>query len=183
MKPKFRHNDGEWIISPKFQTKSSPEKHNSPKSNHVTDSSQMNGDSGIKSPPLSPRTRHTRSAQSQNTPRGHSPPTAAGRSPRARSRDQEKDPETESDFEERHGRREDSPFYPSVRFSPSVKNGSPYGRRTRSGGRSRNMTSYLQSLASEDEQSEFNRQYSRDLRKRQARKLSEEGQEERRSTR
>ena len=45
------------------------------------------------------------------------------------------------------------------------------------------MTSYLQSLASEDEQSEFNRQYSRDLRKRQARKLSEEGQEERRSTR
>lgn len=143
----------------------------------------MNGDSGIKSPPLSPRTRHTRSAQSQNTPRGHSPPTAAGRSPRARSRDQEKDPETESDFEERHGRREDSPFYPSVRFSPSVKNGSPYGRRTRSGGRSRNMTSYLQSLASEDEQSEFNRQYSRDLRKRQARKLSEEGQEERRSTR
>ena len=139
---------------------------------------EVNGD-GPKSPPMSPRTRHTRSTQQ---PRSRSPPTAAGRSPRARSR--EKEPETESDFEERRSKRcdDDSPFYPSVRFSPSVKNGSPYGRRTRSGGR-RNMTSYLQSLASEDEQSEFNRQYSRDLRKRQARKLSEEGQEERRSTR
>ena len=56
--------------------------------------------------------------------------------------------DTESDYEERPSKiREDSPFYPSgVRFSPSVKSGSsPYGRRTRSGGRS-NMTSYLQGL-------------------------------------
>jgi hypothetical protein len=40
------------------------------------------------------------------------------------------------------------------------------------------MSSYLQSLPSEDEQSEFNRLYTRDLRKRQARKLSEEGADE-----
>jgi hypothetical protein len=186
-KPKFRHGDGEWIISPKFQTKTTPEKHSPPKSNHIennhTENSLVNGD-GPKSPPLSPRTRHTRSAQQ---PRSHSPPTAAGRSPRARSRGEEKETETESDFEERPTKLRDdadSPFYPSgVRFSPSVKNGSPYGRRTRSGGRGTKLTSYLQNLASEDEQSEFNRQYSRDLRKRQARKLSEEGQEERRSTR
>merc|ERR1712130_167167 len=71
--------------------------------------------------------------------------------------------------------RPDSPFYPSphhVRFSPSVKTASPFGRKTRSS--RRGISSYIQSLPSEDEQSEFNRQYSRDLRKRQQRKASEE---------
>ena len=75
----------------------------------------------------------------------------------------------------RKGERPDSPFYPSphhVRFSPSVKTASPFGRKTRSS--RRGISSYIQSLPSEDEQSEFNRQYSRDLRKRQQRKASEE---------
>jgi hypothetical protein len=46
-----------------------------------------------------------------------------------------------------------------IRFSPSAKTGSPYSRKTRSG--RRGLGSYIQSLPSEDEQSEFNRQYSR----------------------
>ena len=86
---------------------------------------------------------------------------------------------------------QDTPIYPApghVRFSPSVKNktsGSPFGRKTRSG---RRPYSYIQSLPSEDEQSAFNKQYSRDLRKRQKRKASEEDakdedQRERRSSR
>ena len=76
---------------------------------------------------------------------------------------------------------QDTPIYPApghVRFSPSVKNktsGSPYGRKTRSG---RRPYSYIQSLPSEDEQSAFNKQYSRDLRKRQKRKASEEDAKE-----
>jgi len=74
-----------------------------------------------------------------------------------------------------HDTDEDTPFYtspPHVRFSPSVKTGSPFGRKTRSS--RRGISSYIQSLPSEDEQSEFNKQYSRDLRKRQQRKASEE---------
>ena len=64
----------------------------------------------------------------------------------------------------------DSPFYPSapgphhVRFSPSAKTSnksentrSPFGRKTRSS--RRGLSSYIQSLPSEDEQSEFNRHY------------------------
>ena len=66
----------------------------------------------------------------------------------------------------------DSPFYPNragngphhVRFSPSAKsstvtntNSSPFGRKTRSS--RRGLSSYIQSLPSEDEQSEFNRHY------------------------
>merc|ERR1719357_1700314 len=78
---------------------------------------------------------------------------------------------------------EDTPIYPApghVRFSPSVKrtsgtSGSPFGRKTRSG---RRPYSYIQSLPSEDEQSAFNKQYSRDLRKRQKRKASEEDAKE-----
>merc|ERR1719192_1760320 len=76
---------------------------------------------------------------------------------------------------------QDTPIYPApghVRFSPSVKNktsGSPFGRKTRSG---RRPYSYIQSLPSEDEQSAFNKQYSRDLRKRQKRKASEEDAKE-----
>merc|ERR1711972_354617 len=76
-----------------------------------------------------------------------------------------------------------TPIYPApghVRFSPSVKrtsgtSGSPFGRKTRSG---RRPYSYIQSLPSEDEQSAFNKQYSRDLRKRQKRKASEEDAKE-----
>ena len=66
----------------------------------------------------------------------------------------------------------DSPFYPRrdgngphhVRFSPNAKpsatantNSSPFGRKTRSS--RRGLSSYIQSLPSEDEQSEFNRHY------------------------
>ena len=62
----------------------------------------------------------------------------------------------------------DSPFYPAgphhVRFSPSAKTStnndnshSPFGRKTRSS--RRGLSSYIQSLPSEDEQSEFNRHY------------------------
>jgi len=121
------------------------------------------------------------------------PLTAAGRSPRASTRlaggggcKEESESEEEEDDSDRNIQPSVSPdFYPAVanhvRFSPSVKNGSsPFGRKTRSGrrGTSGSRASYLQSLPSEDEQSEFNRQYSRDLRKRQARKMSEEGQQE-----
>merc|ERR1712226_1786293 len=97
--------------------------------------------------------------------------------------------------EEAHDGDRDSPFYPAppvghVRFSPSVKNkstSSPFGRKTRSGRRGMSSSSYIQSLPSEDEQTAFNKQYSRDLRKRQKRKASEEEREkdgvERRSSR
>ena len=76
---------------------------------------------------------------------------------------------------------EDSPFYPRarasqhVRFSPSAKvkeKGSPFGRKTRSS--RRGLSSYIQSLPSEDEQSEFNRHYKNDLKRRQHRRASEE---------
>ena len=70
---------------------------------------------------------------------------------------------------------EDSPFYPRapqhVRFSPSAKvteKGSPFGRNTRSS--RRGLSSYIQSLPSEDEQSEFNRHYKNDLKRRQHRR-------------
>merc|ERR1712058_15333 len=76
----------------------------------------------------------------------------------------------------------DSPFYPTaphhVRFSPSAKSQesqgshSPFGRKTRRS--RRGLSSYIQSLPSEDEQSEFNRHYRSDLRRRQQRRASEE---------
>merc|ERR1712098_865257 len=65
-----------------------------------------------------------------------------------------------------------------VRFSPSAKSQeahnshSPFGRKTRSS--RRGLSSYIQSLPSEDEQSEFNRHYRSDLRRRQQRRASEE---------
>ena len=92
----------------------------------------------------------------------------------------------------------DSPFYSPpqhVRFSPSAKTASPYSKKLRNkneeeervsrSGRSSRSRGYLQALPSEDEQSEFNKQYSRDLRKRQQRKNSNEEtqQEPRRSGR
>ena len=77
------------------------------------------------------------------------------------------------------GQVEDSPFYNTasqrVRFSPSAKvneKGSPFGRKTRSS--RRGLSSYIQSLPSEDEQSEFNRHYKNDLKRRQHRRASEE---------
>ena len=79
----------------------------------------------------------------------------------------------------------DSPFFSQghhVRFSPSAKNNqtengrSPFGRKTRSS--RRGLSSYIQSLPSEDEQSEFNRHYRSDLRRRQQRKASEEDNQE-----
>ena len=80
---------------------------------------------------------------------------------------------------------EDSPFYPRasqhVRFSPSAKvneKGSPFGRKTRSS--RRGISSYIQSLPSEDEQSEFNRHYKNDLKRRQHRRASEEDKVEER---
>ena len=125
--------------------------------------------------PLPPQNRSTRSRRNSGSPQ-----TAAGRSPRAATKPAAARPDSESESEEDEEKLDESPpFYPNphhVRFSPSVKTGSPFGRKTRSG--RRGISSYLQSLPSEDEQSEFNRQYSRDLRKRQARKLSEEGAEE-----
>ena len=66
----------------------------------------------------------------------------------------------------------DSPFYPAasssggghhVRFSPSAKtapsntDSSPFGRKTRSS--RRGLSSYIQSLPSEDEETAFNRHY------------------------
>ena len=89
----------------------------------------------------------------------------------------------------------DSPFYPQaqhhVRFSPSAKaaktdgSRSPWGRKTRS--TRRGIASHIQSLPSEDEQSEFNRHYRSDLRRRQQRRVSEEDnpedQDVRKSTR
>ena len=83
----------------------------------------------------------------------------------------------------------DSPFFPNghhVRFSPSAKNNqtengrSPFGRKTRSS--RRGLSSYIQSLPSEDEQSEFNRHYRSDLRRRQQRKASEEDSQEAQDT-
>jgi len=174
IKPKFT-KDGEWQISPKFQTKrTSPEKpspaspkRSSRRSAHNDMSRSRSPMGGGSSTPLNRSTRARRGSVSPTTPL-----TAAGRSPRSINNVVDT-PLTESDSDE--GKRVESPpFYPSnhVRFSPSVKNGSPYGEKRRSS--RHGMRSYLQSLPSEDEQSEFNRQYSRDLRKRQARKLSED---------
>ena len=104
--------------------------------------------------------RPTRSRRSSVSP---IPLTAAGRSPRAKNKHETET--EESDGVEANGsgggekRAGSPPFYPTnhhVRFSPSVKNTSPYGRKTRSS--RRRVGSYLQTLASEDEQSEFNRQ-------------------------
>ena len=185
-KPKFNGGrDGEWLISPKYQTKSekqtSPSSKPSPRSAIVSPKrTGRKGRSGSGS--RSPRSALGRSTRSRRS--SGSPITAVGRSPRGSAHENGKlnhPDESESESEEENLKRVESPpFYPSaahhVRFSPSVKNGSPFGRKTRSG--RRGMSSYLQSLPSEDEQSEFNRLYTRDLRKRQARKLSEEGADE-----
>ena len=179
------------MISPKYQTKTenhtSPTSKRSPRPSIVSPKrSGRKGRSGSGS--RSPRSGLSRSTRSRRSSVSPSPLTAAGRSPRASARENgnhrdesESESEEEEEEEEDTMKRDESPpFYPSaahhVRFSPSVKNGSPFGRKTRSG--RRGMSSYLQSLPSEDEQSEFNRLYTRDLRKRQARKLSEEGAEE-----
>ena len=86
-----------------------------------------------------------------------------------RTRNGQKDIYVESDATDdtdgnKEEQEEDSPFYPRgaqhVRFSPSAKvkeKGSPFGRKTRSS--RRGLSSYIQSLPSEDEQSEFNRHY------------------------
>lgn len=71
---------------------------------------------------------------------------------------------------------EESPFFQHVRFSPSAKPGSPSSRwkqRSCSGGgrAAANIARIrLQNVPSEDEQSEFNRRYSRDLRSRRRRR-------------
>ena len=131
----------------------------------------------------SPPRSTNRSTRSRGIEGSSTPLTAAGRSPRSSGTLKDeintgRETESYSDDETGEIREESPPFYPNnhVRFSPSVKNGSPFGRKTRSG--RRGMRSYLQSLPSEDEQSEFNRQYTRDLRRRQARKLSEDMAEE-----
>ena len=163
IKPKYNARDGEWLISPKFQTKRSPEKHSPQKHSPLeVITSPKRGSRrphGSESP--TPRAsasvgRSTRSRRSSVSP---TPRTAAGRSPRAAAKTTH-ETETESEPEDDVKRAESPAFYPSnhhVRFSPSVKTASPFGRKTRSGRRGIG-SSFLQTLGSEDEQSAFNRQ-------------------------
>ena len=103
--------------------------------------------------PLSPRpnTRNTRS-----TPM-----------PKEVRRSRSSSPETEDI---------DTPFYNHVRFSPSAKPGSParFSRRRASRAAASIAKMRLQNVPSEDEQSEFNRRYSRDLRSRRQQERSGE---------
>lgn len=182
IKPKYNSRDGEWLISPKFQAKRSPEKH-SPRE-VITSPKRASRRSRHGSESPTPRASATvgRSTRSRRSSLSPTPRTAAGRSPRAAAKTAPPETETESEPEDNA---QSPAFYPSnhhVRFSPSVKTASPFGRKTRSGRRALS-SSFLQTLGSEDEQSAFNRQYSRDLRKRQARKLSEEGADEEPRTR
>ena len=75
----------------------------------------------------------------------------------------------------RHRSRDESPpFYdhPVVRFSPSVKPGSS-PRRSPSSRRRSLRRVRLDNFTSEDEQKEFNRKYSRDLRTRKRAEMKE----------
>ena len=132
---------------------------------------------------------HNRSG-SRQTPNTHSPGEYnRPRSTRARNgarHDYVEDTESTGESDLNNTKDDvDSPFFPQghhVRFSPSAKNNqtengrSPFGRKTRSS--RRGLSSYIQSLPSEDEQSEFNRHYRSDLRRRQQRKASEEDNQE-----
>lgn len=64
----------------------------------------------------------------------------------------------------------ESPFYNHVRFSPTVKPGSPSSRQMRSVERRSKLSRVrLHNVPSEDEQNEFKRRYSKDLRSRRRR--------------
>lgn len=83
-------------------------------------------------------------------------PMTNGSSSRHRRKDRSSTPESDID----------SPFFHHVRFSPSAKPGSPARRFSRQRAAASIAKMRLQNVPSEDEQSEFNRRYSRDLRSR-----------------
>ena len=155
-------------------------------------------------PDTSPRRTRGANSESRHSPKKLSPKIDYDEHPRrSRTRNgnkngynEETESTGESDTEPNTSVQEvDSPFYPQaqhhVRFSPSAKaaksdgSRSPWGRKTRS--TRRGLASHIQSLPSEDEQSEFNRHYRSDLRRRQQRRVSEEDnpedQDVRKSTR
>ena len=71
----------------------------------------------------------------------------------------------------------DAPFFNHVRFSPSAKPSSPARRFSRQRAAASIAKMRLQNVPSEDEQSEFNRRYSRDLRSRRQQERSDNRQE------
>ena len=130
--------------------------------------SLKNGSSGKTdvSPRRTRRTEDGLSVSRHSSLKKHSPKSVHSTTRRTRNgqKDIYVESEADSDGNKEDGQEEDSPFYPRgaqhVRFSPNAKvkeKGSPFGRKTRSS--RRGLSSYIQSLPSEDEQSEFNRHY------------------------
>ena len=107
------------------------------------------------------------SPRSPLSPRPNTRTTRAGATPGEVRRSRSSSPETEDI---------DTPFTYNnhVRFSPSAKPGSParFSRRREARAAASIAKMRLQNVPSEDEQSEFNRRYSRDLRSRRQQERS-----------